>query len=275
MSSMPDVWRTDAGSGQAPTLLFIHGYLDSATVWNDLVEALGDCVNIVRYDLPGFGARHMQSADLHQISLSTLAAEAALILAGVGTPAYVVGHSLGTQVAQLVAAEHPELVAGLILLTPVPLQGTHLPEDSLTPFRELAADYGAQREARAQLSPALTDRQLDRLSHIGTLSQPSVGARYADIWNDGLPWPAGVHPYRGPVLLIGGGIDSFVTTQVVDAVAAEYPDARVRTIANGGHWLHVEHPDSVAVLTLDFLDDTANVVATANFPHPPTPKDAP
>jgi len=193
MSPTTKVWRTDANTSAAPTLLFIHGYLDSANVWNDLVEALGDSVNVVRYDLPGFGNRYMQRVDLHQITLPMLAAEATSILAGIRAPAYVVGHSLGTQVAQLVAAEHPELVAGLILLTPVPLEGTHLPEEAVAPFRELAAHYDAQRNARAQLSPALTDRQLDRLAHIGTLGQPSTGARYADVsWPTSAPWASRV-----------------------------------------------------------------------------------
>jgi len=256
MSPTTKVWRTDANTSAAPTLLFIHGYLDSANVWNDLVEALGDSVNVVRYDLPGFGNRYMQRVDLHQITLPMLAAEATSILAGIRAPAYVVGHSLGTQVAQLVAAEHPELVAGLILLTPVPLEGTHLPEEAVAPFRELAAHYDAQRNARAQLSPALTDRQLDRLAHIGTLGQPSTGARYADVWNEGLQaTPEDAYP--GPVLIIGGGADGFVTKQVLDAVASRFTDPTVRTIVNGGHWLHVEHPDNVASLILDFLDDTA------------------
>jgi pimeloyl-ACP methyl ester carboxylesterase len=255
MSSTPEVWQSDARADSAPTLLLIHGYLDSATVWNDLVDALGDCVNVVRYDLPGFGTRHIQPVDLHEISLPTLAVEAASIAASIQTPVYLVGHSLGTQVAQLVAAEHPELVAGLILMTPVPLAGTHLPEESVAQFRALAAHYAQQRQARAQLSPALTDRQLDRLTHIGTLARPSIGARYADVWNDGFDSAASVEAYRGPVLIVGGGADGFVTQPIVDTVAGKFIGPQVRTVENGGHWLHVEHPGSVATVILDFLDD--------------------
>jgi pimeloyl-ACP methyl ester carboxylesterase len=48
MSPTTKVWRTDANTSASPTLLFIHGYLDSANVWNDLVEALGDSVNVIR-----------------------------------------------------------------------------------------------------------------------------------------------------------------------------------------------------------------------------------
>ena len=51
------ITRTPADTAGAPTALLIHGFLDDASVWDGLIEALGGEVDAVRYDLPGFGNR--------------------------------------------------------------------------------------------------------------------------------------------------------------------------------------------------------------------------
>ena len=115
------VTRTPANIDGAPTLLFIHGFLDDAAVWEGVIAALDHELNTVRYDLPGFGPRAATIGDPDALSLESLAAEAGEILNGIDTPVIVVGQSMGSQIAEIVAAEHPDQVDGLVLLTPVPL----------------------------------------------------------------------------------------------------------------------------------------------------------
>ena len=125
MTTTPDnvsVTTTSATLDGAPTLLFIHGFLDDATVWDGVIASLADKVNTARYDLPGFGARSTAVADPNQLSLQSLAAEAGEVLNDTDTRVIVVGQSLGTQIAELVAAKHADRVDGLVLLTPVPLR---------------------------------------------------------------------------------------------------------------------------------------------------------
>jgi esterase len=237
-----------------PTLLLIHGFLDDQTVWDGLISALAGEVASVRYDLPGFGARSAAVAEARSASLESLAAEAGDIIAGIDGPVIVVGQSMGTQVAELVAAKHTDRVRGLVLLTPVPLGGTRLPAEATAPFRALGGDRDAQRALRAQLSPHLSAERLDRLTDIGVPVSADVTAHYVDLWNGGLVHAPATSEFRGPVLIIRGGADAFVTQQMVDAIRTRFEDAGVRTIGDGGHWVHVEFPDSVASLILDFSD---------------------
>ncbi|HXA11498.1 MAG TPA: alpha/beta fold hydrolase, partial [Mycobacterium sp.] len=148
------------------TVLFIHGFLDDATVWDGVIEALAGKVDVIQYDLPGSGTRSQAVADLDTVTLESLAAEAGDIVAGIDAPVIVVGHSMGSQVAELVAASHADRVHGLVLVTPVPLGGTQLPAEELAPFRALGGDTDAQRTLRSQVSPNLAADQLDRLVHI-------------------------------------------------------------------------------------------------------------
>jgi len=253
------VTRTAANTDGAPTLLLIHGFLDDATVWDGLIGALAGEVATVRYDLPGFGARSAAVADARSASLESLAGEAGEIMAGIDGPVIVVGQSLGTQVAELVAAQHADRVRGLVLLTPVPLGGTRLPAAVIAPFRALGGDRDAQRALRAELSPHLSAEQLNRLADIGGPVAVDVIAHYVDLWNDGLRIAATSSAFGGPVLIIRGGSDAFVTEQMVDAIRPHFADADIELINGGGHWVHVEYPKSVASAILEFSGATAEL----------------
>jgi pimeloyl-ACP methyl ester carboxylesterase len=248
------VTRTPANALGAPTLLLIHGFLDDASVWDGLVESLGGEVASARYDLPGFGTRTRSVADARIVTLESLAAEASAILAGIDGPVIVVGQSLGTQVAELVAAQHPERVRGLVLLTPVPLGGTRLPDDVIAPFRALGGDCDAQRVARAELSPHMSDEQLDRLADVGAPVAADVVSHYVDVWNNGVSNVPSTSEFGGPALIIRGGADAFVTEQLVDEISPRFVHAEVKVIDKGGHWVHVEYPWAVAAMVLDFTD---------------------
>ncbi|WP_073694804.1 alpha/beta hydrolase [Mycobacterium sp. ST-F2] len=239
------------------TVLFIHGFLDDETVWDDVISALPDDVAPVRYTLPGFGARAQSASDPAAISLRSLAAEAGQLLDGAESDVIVVGQSMGAQVAELVALAHADKVIGLVLITPVPLGGTRLPAEAVAQFRALGGDPDGQRAARVHLSPKLSAEQLDRLTRIGATTQPDVVARYVDIWNDGDAEAAAAGEFTGPVAVIRGGADSFVTDEVIATVTARLPQARKHVIDDGGHWVHVEHPGQVSAVLLDFVAETA------------------
>ncbi len=253
--------RTPADTADAPTVLLIHGFLDDASVWDDVVDSLAGEISAVRYDLPGFGTRSGSVAEACGTTLESLAAEVGEILKGIDGPVIVVGQSLGTQVAELVAAQHSDRVRGLVLLTPVPLGGTQLPDEVVAPFAALGGDRVAQRRLRAELSPHLSEEQIDRLADIGAPVAADVTAHYVDVWNNGVRNVPATSAFGGPVLIIRGGADGFVTQQLVDAISPRFVEPEVRVIDRGGHWVHVEYPGSVATMILDFTDAIAGVTS--------------
>jgi len=236
------------------TVLLIHGFLDDASVWDGVVECVAGEVGAVRYDLPGFGSRSGSVREARDVTLESLAAEAGSIVAEIDGPVVVVAQSLGTQVAELVAAQHTDKVHGLVLLTPVPLGGTRLPDDVVAPFRALGGDRVAQRGLRAELSPHMSEELLDRLTEIGAPVSADVTAHYVDIWNNGVSNAPQTSAFGGPVMIIRGGADGFVTQQLVDAVSARFVQPDLKVIDKGGHWVHAEYPGTVATMILDFID---------------------
>ncbi|MCX8564601.1 alpha/beta hydrolase [Mycolicibacterium mucogenicum] len=253
------VIQTPARRPGAVTLLLIHGFLDDAAVWDEFVDALDGEVTSVSYDLPGFGTRSGSVAEARAATLESLAAEAGEIMSAIPGPVIVVGQSLGTQVAELVAAQHADRVPGLVLLTPIPLGGTRLPDEAIAPMRAVGGDRDAQRAERAALAPNMGAERLERLTETGMPVASDVVAHFVDVWNNGVAEAPIRSAYDGPVLIVRGGADGLTTEQLVDTITPRFGHVEVHVIDTGGHWLHVEHPGTVAAMVLDFTDAVMGV----------------
>jgi pimeloyl-ACP methyl ester carboxylesterase len=234
------------------TLVFIHGFLDGAAAWDDAVAHLGaQAADALRVDLPGMGAR---AAEPGPWSLDRCADDVERQARALGRPVVLVGHSMGAQIAELVAGRLGEQVRGLVLLTPVPLRGTGLPAEAMQAFHALGGNAAGQRALRRQLGPGLDDERVERLSRLGDgVAAASVGA-FADMWNDGHVTGAQPTRYAGPALLVRGDADPFITAQLFDSgVAARFPGAATATIGQAGHWPHVERPQAFAKVLAGFI----------------------
>jgi pimeloyl-ACP methyl ester carboxylesterase len=134
-----------AEQGRGPVIVLIHG--SAPAVWGELPVLLAAERRVITYDRRSFGAnRHLPAGDL-----SGHAADAAAIVRAVGAPAMVVGWSIGGVIALELAACHPELLSGLVLIEP-PLH--------------------AKRHPRPRMLSALIGAIL-----LGKLGRPDAGAR--------------------------------------------------------------------------------------------------
>jgi pimeloyl-ACP methyl ester carboxylesterase len=109
-----EFFARDTG-GDGPVVMLLHGWLASADLnwcgaYGDLVDA---GYRVLAIDHRGHG-RGLRA--LTPFRLSDCAGDAAAVLRTLGVaPALVVGYSMGGAIAQLVAHEHPDVVAGLVL----------------------------------------------------------------------------------------------------------------------------------------------------------------
>jgi pimeloyl-ACP methyl ester carboxylesterase len=237
-----------------PQALFVHGFLDGARVWDDVVGALRDTpLESAAVDLAGMGDRATEPGPF---TLGRFAGDVVREVDALDGPVVLVGQSMGAQVAELVAAQRPDRVAALVLLTPVPLAGTQLPDDALKPFRLLGGQPEAQRALRRQLTVSLGAEQLRKLGELGDGATPAAVSAFAETWNNG--HADGMHPgkYTGPVLIVRGAGDPFVTEEVIrSAIAPRFPHAQLETIEHAGHWPHVEQPQAFARLLATFVSE--------------------
>ncbi|MFF8955071.1 alpha/beta fold hydrolase [Streptomyces sp. NPDC014894] len=104
----------DTGEGGEP-VLFLHGYLMGGGLWEPMVERLAPDFRCITPELP-LGAHHIplnRGADLSLPGIARLVAD--LLTALDLRRVTLVGNDLGTAIAQIVAARHPERVGRLVL----------------------------------------------------------------------------------------------------------------------------------------------------------------
>jgi pimeloyl-ACP methyl ester carboxylesterase len=243
-------FRRNGAGGAA--LVFVHGFLDDQYVWDGVIAELGsEDVETVQLDLAGMGERTDARGPF---TFDRFASEVGAVLDALDKPVMLVGQSMAAPVVELVAAARPELTLGLVLVTPVPLAGTRLPDEVIEPFRSLGGDLQGQRSVRQQLGPGLGEADLDRLAVIGARIRPDVVRALADCWNNGHPEGEKPSRFAGPVLVIRGAEDPFVTDELLSAgVLPHFPQIESATVQGGGHWAHIEQPAAVAGLLDAFV----------------------
>lgn len=239
------------GAGDA-ALVFVHGFLDDQHVWDGVIAELGrQDVETVQLDLAGMGERTDARGPF---TYDRFASEAGAVADALDKPVVFVAQSMAGPVVELAAAARPERTLGLVLVNPVPLGGTHLPEEVIESFRSLGGDLPAQRSLRERLGPGLGRADLDRLVVIGGRIRPDVVRALADCWNNGHPDGEKPSRYPGPALVIRGAEDPVVTEDVLSAgVLPRFSQVESATVQGAGHWAHIEQPRAVAGLLDSFV----------------------
>ncbi|MFF2074134.1 alpha/beta fold hydrolase [Kitasatospora sp. NPDC058162] len=109
--------ESDPGEGEGTPVVLIAGMGASSLTWAPLLPELARPVRVVAYDRAGLGASEPDRAPV--LTLDAQVADLAALVRHLDAgPAVLVGHSWGGQLAQLLARERPELVAGLVLVDP-------------------------------------------------------------------------------------------------------------------------------------------------------------
>ncbi|MFJ6985557.1 MULTISPECIES: alpha/beta fold hydrolase [unclassified Streptomyces] len=249
-SDGPHVVRHPGTSGYAVVL--VHGFMDDRHIWDGVAAALGEAgTETVRLDLAGSGTH--SGAD-GPFTYDRLAADVVEVLDGLTEPVVLVGQSMGAVVAELAAAARPHATRALVLLTPVPAAGVPMSEEMRAVFGpdELTAEY--VEFGRTGFSVAMPEDALRQQVATALRMRVSTARELADCWIDGHPDGGRPSAYPGPVLVVRGGGDPFVTERLVkDAVLPRFPAPEYVTVEEVGHWPHAERPAEVAALLGAFL----------------------
>ena len=246
-------------------VVFLHGLFGQGKnfsgVATSLAEELGD-VTVHLLDLPNHG----HSAWTVELSYVAMAEQIAVWMRGHARGAVLVGHSMGGKMAMLVALLHPDLVQKLVVadISPGQSAGVHSFAGYIEAMK--AIDLGALTsrtqadEALREAVPSATVRGflLQNLRRIPA-AEPGRPATWRwqmnlDLLGRELPLVAGwpdeeFAPWQGPVLWVAGQQSTYISDVHRPAMKALFPQVRLVTIKNAGHWVHAEQPAAfVAVL---------------------------
>ena len=249
------------GTG-GPRVAFLHGLFGQGRNWTQIAKALagpdGLGARSTLVDLPDHGRSPWST----EFSFSTYADAVAATLRAVDPEArwMVVGHSLGGKTAMLLALQHPDLVARLVVVDIAPKSygslerfSGYIEEMERLPLGSLVSR--ADAEARFdEPDPGVKAFLLQNLrrdgaswrwqANLGLFSADAAkgtGSRIAD-------WPstaAELAPYEGPVLWVAGSESPYIGDEDLPAMQALFPKVRQLTVKGASHWVHTDAPDVV------------------------------
>jgi pimeloyl-ACP methyl ester carboxylesterase len=227
-----------------PAILLVHGWGRSAAYWDDIAATLVHAHFVVVPDLRMHGESLLLRNEGVDVGIPLLVEDMRVVLDRLRvTSCIAVGHSMGGQVATLLADGVPQLVRGTVALDPA--YGA-LPDEIATADsrkREHVESAVAEfTEQHPDVSPAIVHRYADALAALYDseyLLDHSIGAIEAT-------GPVLLRRQR-PALAVYAS-DVGVQTELSLTADAAVPPEVVRWNLGGGHDFPAAHPQPVADL---------------------------
>lgn len=267
MAGVP-LYSTRTGSVDAPAVVILHGLLGSTRNWTTIARQLGEHYGVHCLDLRNHGA----SPHADSMRWGDLVHDVLRYVDEQGLRRFVlVGHSLGGKVAMRFAVEHPQRVAGLVVVDIV--------QRTYPPFHAKA--FGAM--SRLELSALSRRQEADRLLQVElpdwafrqfiltNLERDPLSLEFH--WRVNLPVLAAnlsrmAEPsiavgasFDGPTLLVAGGKSDFVTAADEPMMRQHFPQLQVQWMPHAGHNLHVEDRAGFVAVMEAFLQRSCQAAA--------------
>ncbi len=251
----------DDGPKDAPAIVLLHGFGSSLHTWQTWAATLEADHRVVRFDLPGCGLSPPDPSGDYRDERSVAVVIALMDRLGIAK-ASVIGNSMGGRIAWTFAAEHPERVDRLVLISPdgfaspgfeygrkpdipstVKLMRYVLPKPLVK--MSLAPAYAD----RSAMTDALTTRYYDLMRAPG-VRDAMIARMEQSIRYDPVPR---LRTIRAPTLVLWGEEDRMIPfANAADYVAA-IPDARLVSLPGVGHLPQEEAPVRSLDIVAGFL----------------------
>lgn len=241
----------------APALVIAHGLYGSGRNWGVIARRLADRRAVVAVDMRNHGDSPRASTQ----SYPDMAADLAEVIATLGGPVDLLGHSMGGKAAMQLALTRPDLIRRLVVADIAPVAYDH---DQTRHVRAMSgldlARIATRAEADAALAETVTDAAL-RAFFLQSLDLRTVPPRWKlnlEVLEAEMPkivgWPGTGGQFDRPALFLTGADSSYVRPEYREAILKLFPKARFAKIPGAGHWLHAEKPREFEETVRVFLD---------------------
>lgn len=255
--------HTITGTAGGLPVVLAHGLFGQGRNMGAIARRLAETRRVVTPDMRNHG--ESPHADVHDYP--AMAADLAGLIEDLGGRADLVGHSMGGKAAMMLALRRPELLRKLVVMDIAPIAYRHS-QNGLIDAMEAVDMAGITRrsEADAALAESIHSAGL-RAFLLQSLDLKSRPPR----WRLNLPvlrqqmevitgWPEGdcgdgPSAFAGPALAMLGAQSDYVDAEGQHALRRLFPQIRIVTLKEAGHWLHADAPEAVASTLAAFLGE--------------------
>lgn len=245
--------------GNGKPFVILHGFLGMSDNW----KTLGTQFSEVGYEVHMLDLRnHGKSFHSNDFSYQDMAndvkdycefhkLENILLL----------GHSMGGKTAMLLATLHPQLIEKLIIADIGPkfypqhhqtiLEGLNAVDFSKQPSRsdveDIVSQYISDFGTRQFLLKSLYWKEKEQLAFRFNLEV--FNTKIEEI---GKALPS-ENKFEKPTLFLRGSKSNYILDEDFETIHNHFPNVKIATISNAGHWLHAENPSDFYQQTKAFF----------------------
>lgn len=235
-----------------PTLL-VHGYTDNSRSWSLLAPHLASR-RLIAVDLRGHGKSEAPDCCY---AFTDLAHDLSLFLKTLDLDRVdYVGHSLGSMTGILLAAQHPEQVEKLVLISTSTEIGSGPGSwlwDNVLPLKA-PIDPNSKFMMDWYWNPNPVDEDFITRERTESAATP-IQVWHGVLWATAMADLIAITPMvKAPVLVLWGDQDSLFDATHQERVKKAFPAARFETFAGAGHNMFWEFPERSGKLIGEFLD---------------------
>jgi N-formylmaleamate deformylase len=230
--------------GQKTPMLLAHGALDDARCWTRVAEALAPNYDVIAVDARGHG-RSGAPVDGYELTSQADDLAGLITTLRLDQPA-ILGHSMGAEVAPVLAGRYPDLLGAILLEDPGPWwtgwPGTPEEQAFLAAERERYEQLARQPRAalivdRRRKRPDWTEEECEVWTEAKLQASPHAFQAFAADLDAGVDWPAILGQITCPALLIrtdpeSGGV---VDQQAAEALQRMLPQLEIAYISGASH----------------------------------------
>lgn len=248
-------------AGRGEPVLMIMGTGAAGRVWT---MHQTPALHRAGYETVVFDSRGIRPSDAPEgkYSLRDLVADARGLIEALDlAPCRLVGHSLGASIAQELAIEFPELVRCAVLIataarTDAARRAQQLADRALAESGvRLPAEYAAARRVFEMLSPATINDDAAVSLWLDVFELSGDGAAEGQLWiDDAADRREALRRVAAPCRVIAYRDDLITPPHLGAEIAEAIPDCDYLELPRCGHLGHLERPDEVNPLIIDFLD---------------------
>ena len=246
--------------GSGKPLLIFHGFLGMSDNWKSLgVQFASDGFKVHLLDLRNHGRSFHSDEFSYELMVQDVYD---YCKTNNLEKINIIGHSMGGKTAMLFAVTYPEMIEKLIVADISPkfypqhhqtiLEGLNAVDFSKKPSRneveEIVSNYITDFGTRQFLLKSLYWQEPGQLAFRFNLAV--FNKKIEEIGKPLLENSV----FSKPTLFIRGGNSNYILDTDFVNIKQHFPNSKIETISNTGHWLHAENPKVFYKMTRSFLE---------------------
>lgn len=249
----------DSLKGDNP-ILFIHGYLECADVWEFCMQGLMKSFRVLAIDVPGHGISETRH-EVHTMEYVADTIKDFLTQLNIDS-CVVVGHSMGGYIAMAFAKKYPEMVSGIVMMHTTPKADSEEKKEARK--REIKIIESNRKMLLAKSNPGITFAPENREEFSNVIEDLARGIMETD--DDGIvALLKGMQEredtsdilknMKSPSMFIMGEKDEYIPMTYAKELEAEFTNSKFIWLENSGHMGYMEQEEDCIDAIEEFMKD--------------------